>query len=70
MGNAKLMSDHLPTPSYPRFHLDAQQVPVRHFGVILDLPAREALAARLPAAGVKFVSREFMDGAAGASLAA
>ncbi len=30
-------------------------MPVRHFGVILDLPAWEALAARLEAAGTRFV---------------
>ena len=110
------MSDHLPAPDYPRFHLafpvtdldvarrfygtflgcaegrsspdwvdfdfhghqivahkvargamaeatsevDGQQVPVRHFGVILDLPAWEALAARLKAAGVKFVVEPYV----------
>ena len=106
-----LMTDHLPTADYPRFHLafpvtdlaearrfygeflgcaegrssdewvdfdfyghqivahkvataamtdatslvDGQQVPVRHFGVILDLPAWEGLAAKLEAAGLHFV---------------
>jgi extradiol dioxygenase family protein len=35
--------------------VDGQQVPVRHFGVILALPAWEALAARLAAAGTKFI---------------
>ena len=35
--------------------VDGDRVPVRHFGVILDLPAWEALAARLRAAGVRFV---------------
>jgi extradiol dioxygenase family protein len=35
--------------------VDGDRVPVRHFGVILDLPAWEALAARLVAAGTKFV---------------
>jgi extradiol dioxygenase family protein len=35
--------------------VDGQQVPVRHFGVILELPAWEALAARLAAAGTKFI---------------
>ena len=105
------MTDHLPTPNYPRFHLafpvtdlaearrfygdflrcaegrssddwvdfdfyghqivahkvaasgmadatslvDGQQVPVRHFGVILDMPAWDALAARLAGAGVRFI---------------
>jgi uncharacterized protein len=35
--------------------VDGDRVPVRHFGVILDLPAWEALAAKLAAAGTKFV---------------
>ena len=35
--------------------VDGQDVPVRHFGVILDLAAWEALAARLEAACVKFI---------------
>jgi extradiol dioxygenase family protein len=35
--------------------VDGQQVPVRHFGVILDLPAWDALAAKLERAGIRFV---------------
>jgi extradiol dioxygenase family protein len=35
--------------------VDGEQVPVRHFGVILSLPEWETLAERLKAAGVKFV---------------
>jgi extradiol dioxygenase family protein len=35
--------------------VDGQQVPVRHFGVILGLPAWEALAAKLERAGIRFV---------------
>lgn len=35
--------------------VDGEDVPVRHFGVILTLPEWEALAERLTAAGVKFV---------------
>ena len=35
--------------------VDGEDVPVRHFGVILTLPAWEALAARLQAAGVRFI---------------
>ena len=35
--------------------VDGENVPVRHFGVILDLPAWEALAARLTTAGVEFL---------------
>ena len=40
--------------------VDGQQVPVRHFGVILDLPAWEALAARLVAAGTKFIVEPYV----------
>ena len=35
--------------------VDGHSVPVRHFGVILDLPAWEALAAKLEAAGTRFI---------------
>lgn len=35
--------------------VDGEQVPVRHFGVILALPQWRALADRLTAAGVSFV---------------
>ena len=35
--------------------VDGEDVPVRHFGVILTLPEWEALAERLKAAGTKFV---------------
>ncbi|MDX5332046.1 MAG: VOC family protein [Caulobacteraceae bacterium] len=35
--------------------VDGEQVPVRHFGVILDLDAWKALAERLKAAGTKFI---------------
>jgi extradiol dioxygenase family protein len=35
--------------------VDGEDVPVRHFGVILALPEWEALAGRLTAAGVRFV---------------
>lgn len=35
--------------------VDGEDVPVRHFGVILTLPAWEALAGKLKAAGIKFV---------------
>ena len=35
--------------------VDGEDVPVRHFGVILSLPAWEALAERLKAAGTAFV---------------
>jgi len=35
--------------------VDGKAVPVRHFGVILDLPTWEALAVRLKAAGIDFV---------------
>jgi uncharacterized protein len=35
--------------------VDGHEVPVRHFGLLLDLPAWEALASRLKAAGTDFV---------------
>jgi extradiol dioxygenase family protein len=35
--------------------VDGENVPVRHFGVILDLPSWRALADRLEAAGVDFI---------------
>ena len=35
--------------------VDGEDVPVRHFGVILTVPQWNELAARLQAAGVKFV---------------
>ncbi|MET0271425.1 MAG: VOC family protein [Phenylobacterium sp.] len=35
--------------------VDGHDVPVRHFGVILSLPAWEALAEKLKAAGTRFV---------------
>jgi extradiol dioxygenase family protein len=35
--------------------VDGHDVPVPHFGVVLDLPRWKALAERLEAAGVKFV---------------
>jgi extradiol dioxygenase family protein len=40
--------------------VDGQQVPVRHFGVILDLPAWEALAAKLSAARTKFIVEPYV----------
>ncbi len=40
--------------------VDGQQVPVRHFGVILDLPAWESLAARLEAAGTAFIVKPYV----------
>jgi extradiol dioxygenase family protein len=35
--------------------VDGDQVPVRHFGVVLPMPEWDALAARLRAAGVRFI---------------
>ncbi len=46
--------------SDPKSLVDGQQVPVRHFGVILDLPAWETLAAHLKAAGVAFVIEPYV----------
>jgi uncharacterized protein len=35
--------------------VDGENVPVRHFGVILEMPAWESLTGRLRAAGVNFI---------------
>lgn len=35
--------------------VDGNNVPVRHFGVVLPMPEWEALAAKLTAAGVQFI---------------
>jgi extradiol dioxygenase family protein len=35
--------------------VDGENVPVRHFGVILDVPAWEAITNKLGAAGVSFI---------------
>ena len=40
--------------------VDGKQVPVRHFGVILDMAAWEALAEKLRAAGVEFVIEPYV----------
>ena len=40
--------------------VDGKHVPVRHFGVVLDLPAWEALAAKFRAAGVSFVIEPYV----------
>jgi uncharacterized protein len=40
--------------------VDGQQVPVRHFGVILDLPAWESLAAKLETAGTAFIIEPYI----------
>ena len=40
--------------------VDGKRVPVRHFGVVLDLPAWEALAARFRTAGVSFVIEPYV----------
>ncbi len=40
--------------------VDGQDVPVRHFGVVLDLATWNALAERFRAAGVKFVIEPYV----------
>lgn len=44
-------------PGTPQHHnpVDGHDVPVPHFGVVLDMPAWQALAARLQACGTEFV---------------
>jgi extradiol dioxygenase family protein len=40
--------------------VDGHNVPVRHFGVVLSIPEWETLAARLKAAGTKFVIEPYV----------
>jgi len=40
--------------------VDGQDVPVRHFGVVVDLATWDALAERFRAAGVKFVIEPYV----------
>jgi extradiol dioxygenase family protein len=40
--------------------VDGHDVPVPHFGVVLDVDAFDALAARLKAAGVRFVIEPYL----------
>lgn len=40
--------------------VDAHNVPVRHFGVVLDMPTWEALAERLKADGTEFVIEPYV----------
>lgn len=40
--------------------VDGHDVPVPHFGVVLEMPQWEALAARLTAAGMKFVIEPYV----------
>ncbi len=40
--------------------VDGHDVPVRHFGVVLSIPEWERLAAKLKAAGVKFVIEPYV----------
>lgn len=40
--------------------VDSHNVPVRHFGVVLPMPDWEALAARLRAAGIRFIIEPYI----------
>jgi uncharacterized protein len=40
--------------------VDGKQVPVRHFGLVLSMPEWEAMAAKLKAAGIKFVIEPYV----------
>jgi extradiol dioxygenase family protein len=44
----------------PTSRVDGKDVPVRHFGVILDLAAWEALAAKLAAVGTRFIVEPYV----------
>lgn len=54
---------HLAPDDEPELHanpVDGHEVPVPHFGVVLDMPRWQALAAKLTAAGVKFVIEPYI----------
>ena len=54
---------HLAPDDGPDLHanpVDGHAVPVPHFGVVLDMPAWEALAARLTGAGIEFVIEPYI----------
>ena len=54
---------HLATDDAPDLHanpVDGHAVPVPHFGVVLDMPAWEALAERLTGAGIEFVIEPYI----------
>lgn len=46
---------HEPGQTQAKNSVDGELVPVRHFGVILDMPAWHDLAGKLEAEGVKFL---------------
>ena len=46
---------HEPTPTQGKNEVDGEQVPVRHFGVILSMPAWRELARKLEENGTKFI---------------
>ena len=51
------LSLHLGTPfkTEATGHVGSQRVPMPHFGLVLELPDWQAMAARLQAAGTRFV---------------
>ena len=49
-----------PVDDAHRNPVDGHDVPVPHFGVVLDMDAFDALAARLKAAGVRFVIEPYV----------
>ena len=53
----QIVAHYAPGAARPAAHnpVDGHDVPVPHFGVVLDLPRWKALAERLKAAGVRFV---------------
>ena len=56
--SAHLVDDGM--PKGPTNHVDGKQVPVQHFGAILNMAQWEALAERLRAAGTAFIIEPYI----------
>jgi extradiol dioxygenase family protein len=59
----QIVAHHRPSDGAPKPHhnpVDGHDVPVPHFGVVLSMEDWEALAARLKAAGTKFVIEPYI----------
>lgn len=47
-------------PHGPTNHVDGKEVPVKHFGAILDMPTWEALAEKLKNHGIEFIIEPYV----------
>jgi uncharacterized protein len=62
-GHQLVIHEQPKTPSQEKLNsnpVDGHDVPVPHFGVVLTMPQWEALAARLEAAGMRFVIEPYV----------